>query len=425
MNYKNDELLFEKINNDFFLLYVPTRGLLAKINKEIYYRIIHKEIDLLSYFSNYEYIDIGQIHTNEISAMPSLSINISNGCQLKCEYCYLSAQSIPIYSLMSYEKAVEIFDTYVSFLNDNYSDDIEKGKRIWISFYGGAEPTYNFPVLKKMVHYIRDVQQLKHLNICLRITTNGYYSCDIAHFISKHFDSILLSFDGPEKVQNLHRKASNGNGSYNTVYDNARIFFNTTKGKLSFRMTLSPQSIEQLDTSLAFFAKEFPNANILIGKVASIGRAANNDEFISNFDYTDTLLKAVNKYQEKLNFTMLNKRKIKNIRTCYCGAVQGRSFILSQDNIIRSCAHQDDGNSFSIGRMEEGKLILDNDKIAKIQSEFSVLSFSKCVECIAKYYCVGCCPSNEIYSPKDNDDACILTKKIFLDKVLREVGYDE
>ncbi len=250
-----DEVLFEAMSVEKYYIYIPTRGLASLIDSDKKNEIINMWGNgLPEYICKYPYININNIKNKELDVFPSLSINISEGCQLRCQYCYLCATNVLDDRLMTFEEGKKIFGAYVKYLYDNYKDQIDAKHSIWISFFGGAEPTYN-NVFELLVEYIKGYANDNNLNIRLRITTNGYYSENTARFIEKNFDKILLSFDGNELAQNTHRKTADGSGSFSLVYNTAKIFYDSDCD-FSVRMTVSSETVKYLKDSLDFFVAQ-------------------------------------------------------------------------------------------------------------------------------------------------------------------------
>lgn len=414
-----DEVLFEEMSDGRCFIYIPTRGLISLIDSDKKNEIMNKwEIGMPEYVYKYPYIDISGIKDKELDVFPSLSINISEGCQLRCQYCYLCATNVMDEILMTFEEGKAIFDSYMKYLYDNYKNRLDSKRLIWISFFGGAEPTYN-NAFQLLVEYIKRYANDNNLNIRLRITTNGYYSENTARFIEKNFDRILLSFDGNELAHNTHRKTANGLGSFSLVYNTAKIFY-YSDCDFSVRMTVSSETVKYLRDSLDFFSQEFEGMKVLIGKVSKIGRAEGYDiDCIDDFGIIINRL--IDEYKEKLSFSLLEKKDLKNIRTCYCGAVQGKHFIISKDGSIKACAHHDENEEFKIGNVIDGDLVLDSKKIKSIQEKYNVRNRKDCSECIAKYYCAGGCPSTQCYSYEDYKNACQVQKEVFLSKLRQEL----
>lgn len=417
MYFDKDEVLFEKNGEKEWYMYIPSRGLFAKISSIQKEQLMAdwKTSGIPKYIKNFDYINIQEITEKEINVIPSLSINISEGCQLRCSYCYLSATSIENKQLMTFEEGKVIFDAYIKYLYAFHNDAITAGHTIWISFFGGAEPTYNWIVFEDLVNYIKDFAQQNNINLKLRITTNGYYDKQISEFISNNFNKVLLSFDGNEIAQNTHRKTSDGSDSFGKVYNSAKVFY-SSHCSFSIRMTVSSETINYLHDSLEFLGAEFSGTTVLIGKVSKIGRAEeHNIDYIKDFDSELTSL--LDKFKNQLSFAMIKKKKIEDVHTCYCGAVQGKHFIISKNGVIKTCAHFDILNEFVIGKIIDGEIMLDKDKIIDLQKKYNVCNRETCKECIAKYYCAGGCPSNEKYSYEDYKSNCKIQKKIFISKL--------
>lgn len=411
-----DEVLFEAKSDKMYYIYIPTRGVVSVIDRDRKNTIINTwKRGLPEYICKYPYIDISHIKNKELDALPSLSINISEGCQLRCQYCYLSATSVLDERLMTFEEGKNFFDAYIKFLYNNYREQIDMGHLIWVSFFGGAEPTYNNNVFQLLVRYIKSYANDNDLNIKLRITTNGYYSTDTAEFIEKHFDKVLLSFDGNKLAQNRHRKTADGTDSFSLVYNTAKIFYDSNCD-FSIRMTVSSETIKYLRDSLEFFSREFEGVKVLIGKVSNIGRAEKYD--IDRIDdFSKKISDLINEYKGKLFFSMIEKKELKNIHTCYCGAVQGKHFIISKDGSIKTCAHFDANEEFVIGKVIDDNLVFNYKKIKDAQEKYNVCNRENCKECIAKYYCAGGCPSSQCYSLEDYRNACQVQKEVFLSKL--------
>lgn len=410
-----EEILFENKDDISAYMYIPTRGIVALVDNEIKNRISSLELDISKQIEQYPYIDLAELYNGEQNSVPYLALNISDGCQLRCEYCYLSAGEVPETMLMSAKEAKIIIDAYIKYLKLHYNTKLIEGNNVWISFYGGAEPTFNWDTFKETVEYLSEVKKNENINIRLRITTNGFYKKTNAEYIAEKFDSILLSLDGCKAAHNYHRKTNKGKDSFEQVYENAKVYYNKKK-KFAIRMTLSKYTYSYLNDSLEFFSKEFPGVAVLIGKCTNIGRAY--EQGMDSIDnYVDTLIETISQYKGRLSFTLFDKKQIKDIHLCYCGATRGKTFIVSSDMIIRSCAHVDVKGIFEIGRILENEVVIDENSISLLEKRFEVSNNEYCKECIAKYYCAGGCPSNRLYSISDWKEACVLQKRIFISKL--------
>ncbi len=124
---------------------------------------------------------------------------------------------------MSFETAQETIDYLLN------SALIPVGYRIVFDFIGG-EPLLEIDLIEKICDYI-EITLKKHLEINsygFGITTNGilYNSPKVQKFIAKYHDILdfSISIDGDKKKNDLNRIFSNGNGSYDLIIDNVKLW---------------------------------------------------------------------------------------------------------------------------------------------------------------------------------------------------------
>ena len=142
----------------------------------------------------------------------ALSVAISRDCPLRCIYCHAEAgeqqDSPPELLLDALEHAG----------NEIRSRGL---KALHVSFAVGGEPTCRWSVFHDFVLAVN--KKALDLGVpCFKsITTNGFYQQKVAEFVSAQFDSVLLSFDGPQAVHDFHRPTKSGTSSYAQVLENA------------------------------------------------------------------------------------------------------------------------------------------------------------------------------------------------------------
>lgn len=181
-------------------------------------------------------------------------------------------------------------------------------------------------------------------------------------------------------------------------------------------MTISNKTIGVFRDSLLFFSKEFKGTRVIIGKVANIGRAEDYSiHSVENF--SDELFASIEEFRNELSFSLIEKKNIQDIHTCYCGTAMGKHFIVSKDGTIKTCSHLDVDGEFVVGHIIDDVFSIDTNRVAYLQQKYVVCNRSRCGECIAKYYCAGGCPSNEKYSYEDYISACELQKRIFVNRM--------
>lgn len=148
--------------------------------------------------------------------LSQLVLQVTQRCNLNCEYCSYSGN----YMNRSHANRNMPFDIVrksIDFLvaHSRDADDLS------IGFYGG-EPLLEFDLIKKAVEYAGQVFEGRIVHYSF--TTNAtLLTEDKFEFLVKNNFSILISLDGPEEVQNRHRKFANSEiGSFKIIMQNIK-----------------------------------------------------------------------------------------------------------------------------------------------------------------------------------------------------------
>lgn len=138
--------------------------------------------------------------------MPDIQfiIELTNGCNFACKYCYL-AQALK----NKYQKMYP--DTAKNMINAIIHHIYNKGDHIYIDFLDG-EPLLNFSVMKIMIEYGKQIEQEIGDNIFIfRFTTNGsLLNKEIIDFIKQHNIYFNISVDGLPITHDKNRVLKNG-----------------------------------------------------------------------------------------------------------------------------------------------------------------------------------------------------------------------
>ena len=148
--------------------------------------------------------------------MGQLTLQVTQRCNLDCSYCIYSDNYNNRHHAdkwMTLEIAKKAIDYYVA-----HSSDEEE---ISIGFYGG-EPLLAFDFIKECVAYAEEAFEGR--KVMYSFTTNGTLLTDEKlDFLVQYNFAILISLDGPEDVQNRHRKFANSEtGSFETLMKNIK-----------------------------------------------------------------------------------------------------------------------------------------------------------------------------------------------------------
>lgn len=141
-----------------------------------------------------------------------LSLQVTRKCNFNCRYClYNNSHDFE----RQHEEINMPWDIAQKSIEYLYFHSFDS-KTIGISFYGG-EPLMNFSLIKQIVDYSKKIFFSK--KITFRMTTNAsLFTDEIINFVVNNKFNIAISFDGPEQIQNKHRRfGSNGNETYKSV----------------------------------------------------------------------------------------------------------------------------------------------------------------------------------------------------------------
>lgn len=150
----------------------------------------------------------------QIENLKAISIEITDRCNMKCEYCGYS-NLYEQYGITRNKGMINenIIFTLIAELNKFWENSFEK--KVDISFYGG-EPLLGMSIIKKVVSFL----DKKYTNIIFsyKMTTNGLLLSKHIDFLVKYNFNLSISLDG-NKYHNSYRKLKNGKESHEYVVE--------------------------------------------------------------------------------------------------------------------------------------------------------------------------------------------------------------
>jgi uncharacterized protein len=168
----------------------------------------------------------------------SLALNVTSGCNLSCDYCYLSSDEPRPVEFMGRETALRAIDLLIE------ESSGEEG--ISLVFFGG-EPLLQSELVLATSSMARERARECGRRLALHLTTNGtLLTRGVATSLRDLGVSILVSIDGAPGQHDRHRKFRDGSGSYEKVASN----LSRLPGEMnaSARVTVTPGSERLVDT---------------------------------------------------------------------------------------------------------------------------------------------------------------------------------
>ncbi len=137
-------------------------------------------------------------------------------CGLRCIYCYSDAGKQKI------NMDWQIAEATIDFIVNNAKS--QKCKESSLEFHGGGEPTWNWTIFQKTIDYFQQKTRQNGLMPKINLATNGMLSKKQIEWISNRINSLQVSFDGMEEIQNFQRPTLKGGRSFAVVYNTIKSF---------------------------------------------------------------------------------------------------------------------------------------------------------------------------------------------------------
>ncbi len=329
----------------------------------------------------------------------ALCMHVAHDCNLKCAYCFASQGDFAgTKCMMSQEVAKKALDFLIS--------NSGSRKILEVDLFGG-EPLMNWPLVKWIVGYVKEIEEKSGKKINLTITTNGMLlSEDKAKFINDNFHNAVLSLDGRKKVNDLMRRRLNDTGSYETILPNFQNFVKN-RGNASYylRGTFTRMNLDFDEDVLDIASKGFKEISVepVVSDKGMFYSLREEDlpKIFDSYDrLADIMCENIGK-DESFNFFHYamdlenGPCLLKLISGCGAGS---EYYSITPEGDVYPC-HQFVGEeAFKLGNIMEG---LDEVPFRRDFFDCNVLSKSECTECWAKYYCSGGCHANAYFQNGD------------------------
>lgn len=326
------------------------------------------------------------------TVVKALCLHIAHDCNLACRYCFAEEGEYQgRRALMSYEVGKQALD----FLIQNSGNR----KNLEVDFFGG-EPLMNFDVVKKLVAYGREQEQLHNKKFRFTLTTNGILlNDDIMEFANQEMSNVVLSIDGRREVNDLMRPSRNGKGSYDLIVPKfKKLADSRNQNNYYVRGTFTHNNLDFSEDVKHLAEMGFKQISVepVVAKAEEAYAITEEDLPIIFEEYDKLAAYMIEKKKEGMDFNFFHFMIDLSGGPCVAkrlsGCGSGTEYLaVTPWGDLYPC-HQFVGEEeFLMGNVYEGV------KKTELRDEFkccNVYAKDKCRDCFARFYCSGGCAAN-------------------------------
>jgi uncharacterized protein len=356
----------------------------------------------------------------------ALCLNVTHKCNLACTYCF--ARDLTRDQAIS--MPVSIAKKALEFLAKE-SGDIN---RLQVDFFGG-EPLLAKETVFNAVEHARSIEKATQKKFLFTLTTNAVLlDEEIVEFVKSNRMSLILSLDGRELVNDLHRRGrrdacaprggASGGGSFESVIKNIRMAKSCLRSDDYYiRGTFTSENLDILDT-LRFYDEE-GFGNVSLEPVS----ARDSASYSIKTEHLERLMKS---YQDAAAWMLGKKMKFFHFnletenplcltrRITGCGA--GVEYLAVDPLGDLYPCHQFIGqDSFRMGNVISG---IGEEDVAKIFKKSTIYSKEGCDVCWARFYCGGGCHFQQYLASGDISKPSRLHCDIFMGRLEVALWYN-
>ena len=428
-NFEEREDLYVLPINDHYIIYSPLRNITALSNKTavqyLYDYLIKKEVNP----GKQKAIDfLLKAVQNSAILMPSepkdnpdpyfLGLIPTRTCNGACLYCGFENDG-KSNKKMSYQMIIAAIDWMA-----NRMKQLDK-KRLEIHFFGG-EPLCAPDIVSVAVHYARMIADQNDLIPYFEISTNGFVYERTTRFITDFFNSVVLSLDGPEDIQNIQRPMRNEQNSFELAVRFAKTV-SESNTELFLRACISSANVNRMPDIAEWFCNTIKPSMINFERLKSSKKSEDAGLF-----EPDPYLFAKQFYRslqvgDRYGVDIVNSSSVSEIPQFSSCPVGKDTLIVTPEGKINSCylfpwRWEERGLDLSVGEIKKGIMKISPERMIKLRA--TVKEKPRCTSCFCKWICAGGCHVDVTYpgSIAFYDNYCKQTRILGVIKLLRKIN---
>lgn len=308
-------------------------------------------------------------------------LHISNQCNIACSYCYLNKDKRD----MTVETGQKIIEKVFETAQRHQCDEIKLK-------YAGGEPTLNFSLIQDLHHQATAFSTKTGIKIEGVVLTNGInLTTDRVQYIKDSGLDLMISLDGIETFNDIHRHNKNNKGTFRSVTKNIeRVIAYGILPQIS--ITLSSLNAKGLPDIIKWVLERKLPFNINFyrtSKFSKLNADLLDELFINSILESFDVIR--NGFPLEYSFLSIIDRSNLSFPHSYACGVGFNYLVFDTDGNMASC-HMEIDNYIS-GALTQGDL-LDILRSKNTIQNAPVELIEECNSCKWKYWCASGCPVN-------------------------------
>lgn len=305
-----------------------------------------------------------------------LTIAPTLDCNFACPYCYENRKK----GIMS-EQIQESILEYIK-------EAVESGiKGINLTWYGG-EPLLCFDIVEKMSVEVVKLCTENKCRLKMDIVTNGYLLTEeiVEKMDEIGISKIQITIDGLKEHHDVRRPLRNGNGTFDVIMNNLKLFDDSPLGVL-VRMNVDNQNCRDFK-HLKAQVDALGNSNIRVyaSPVEDINKDTINEvsDFMSNEEFESFALKSCDDGDwSDDDFSVMDDRY------CFCTSETENCYVVDNLGNFYKCWDEVGREEYACFNVTDRESV-NYDRIAKFLAD-DPFSDEKCKDCVFLPLCFGGC----------------------------------
>lgn len=348
-----------------------------------------------------------------------LSLNLTNVCNMSCNYCFTNE---PI-SNQQYvtEKSIIAGANLVARNCAKYQ------KPFSIVFHGGGESILAWKIIDNVNPYFKRKAREYRIPLFRYVATNAVMSPERANWVSKSFELVGISCDGPPEIQSRQRPLKEESQMSSSFYvERTSKILSDAGVPLLVRATITDQTVDKQAEICDYICTKIKPKAINVEPVYLGGRT--NSHNLIKADQIDNFVQS---YMEAKSIASIHgiewrmsDSRLNEIHGAYCNIFRQVLSIVPGD-VSTTCfkttnSKQAHEKNLIIGKyfQEETDFDINDSHIEMLQAGYTIPDY--CFDCFLVYQCTHNCPNScPLINKQSNDFLCKLLKSVITQQLIQ------